>query len=152
MDEAIAQYRKALELRPDYPQAHNNLAGMLLQRGSAAEALQHYQEAVRLNPRYVDAFQNMARAYAAAGQFDEAVRSVQAALALSPPEPVASTLRDQLRAYSSRQRRIVRGVRLQADIQVRLKPTPRTVLIRSITGAYRPPQLFGTCTRPQAWY
>jgi Flp pilus assembly protein TadD len=102
VDEAIAQYRKALELRPDYPQAHNNLAGMLLQRGSVAEALQHYREAVRLNPRYVDAFQNMARAYAAAGQFDEAVRSVQSALALSPPEPVASTLRDQLRAYSSR--------------------------------------------------
>ena len=102
VDEAIAQYRKALELRPDYAQAHNNLAGMLLQRGSVAEALPHYREAVRLNPRYVDAFQNMARAYAAAGQFDEAVASVEAALALAPPEPLASALRDQRRAYKER--------------------------------------------------
>lgn len=102
MDEAIVEYRRALEIRPGYPQAHNNLAGILLQRGNISEALQHYREAVRLDPAYVEAFGNMARAYAAAGQYDEAVKAAQSAVQLAPPEPLASTLRSQLRMYAQR--------------------------------------------------
>ena len=49
------QYREALRLRPDYAQAHNNLSGILLQRGELAEAVSHIAEARRLDPANVEA-------------------------------------------------------------------------------------------------
>ena len=34
LDEAVACYRRALELKPDYAEAHNNLGNALRTRGS----------------------------------------------------------------------------------------------------------------------
>lgn len=53
-------YREALRLRPDYPQAHNNLAVVLKARGEEAAAAEHYREALRLRPDYPEAHYNHA--------------------------------------------------------------------------------------------
>jgi Flp pilus assembly protein TadD len=51
---AIAQFREAVRLAPDNPQAHYHL-GLALQRsGARAEAARHLAEAKRLAP-YLDA-------------------------------------------------------------------------------------------------
>lgn len=49
-DEAVTRFRQALEMAPDFADAHGNLATMLQQRGELDEAIVHFQEAVRLTP------------------------------------------------------------------------------------------------------
>ena len=93
------RYARALDIRPDYPQAHNNLGAILLQRGDVAGALGHDLEAVRADPAYAEAHGNLARAYAAEGRYDEAVAAAEDAVRLAPPEPLASALREQLKLY-----------------------------------------------------
>ena len=48
IEEAIAHFRKALETRPDYLEAHYNLAMVLAGHGKPGEALAHYEKALTL--------------------------------------------------------------------------------------------------------
>ena len=48
VDEAIAHYRKALEINPDYVEAHYNLGNALAGRGQVDEAIAHFQKALDL--------------------------------------------------------------------------------------------------------
>ena len=50
LDEAIAEYREAMRLKPDYPEAHNNLGVTLKDQGKLDEAIAEYREALRLKP------------------------------------------------------------------------------------------------------
>jgi tetratricopeptide (TPR) repeat protein len=49
-DEAVTRFRQAIEMAPDFADAHGNLATVLQQRGDLDEAIVHFQEAVRLAP------------------------------------------------------------------------------------------------------
>jgi len=60
VDDAIAAYRKALELRPNLVAAHNNLGNLLRMKGEWAEAKQHLLRALELQPDYPDAKANLA--------------------------------------------------------------------------------------------
>jgi len=53
-------YRQALRLRPNYPEAHNNLAILLKTIGDISAAAEHYEEALRLWPQYAEAHYNYA--------------------------------------------------------------------------------------------
>lgn len=53
-------YRKALSLRVDFPEAHNNLGAVLRILGEGATAAEHYREALRLRPNYPEAHYNYA--------------------------------------------------------------------------------------------
>jgi serine/threonine protein kinase len=46
-EEAIAEYRKALESRPNFPQAHENLGVALYDLGKAGEAVVEYEIAIK---------------------------------------------------------------------------------------------------------
>ena len=58
LDEEAECYRKAINLRPNYPEAHNNLAILSKEAGQQEAAGRHYQEAVRLWPEYPEAHYN----------------------------------------------------------------------------------------------
>ena len=49
-DEAIAEYREAIRLKPDFAEAHNNLGNALQAKGKLDEAIAEYREAIRLKP------------------------------------------------------------------------------------------------------
>jgi tetratricopeptide (TPR) repeat protein len=55
-------YRRAVEIKPAYAEAHNNLGVMLQAHGHLDEAIEHFREAVRLNPEYVLARENLGAA------------------------------------------------------------------------------------------
>ena len=59
LEEAMASYREALRLKPDYALAHNNLGIALKTQGRLEEATASYREALRLNPKYVEAHSNL---------------------------------------------------------------------------------------------
>src|SRR5438045_1351304 len=51
MEEAIAQYRQALQVDPRFVDAHIDLASALFAKGELEEAKAHYLEATRLDPK-----------------------------------------------------------------------------------------------------
>jgi len=53
-------YQNAIKLRPNYPEAHNNLAILLKTAGEREAAHEHYREALRLWPEYPEAHFNYA--------------------------------------------------------------------------------------------
>jgi Flp pilus assembly protein TadD len=71
--EAIAAYRRSLELDPAQPKAHYNLANALVAQGDAEAALAHYQRALALAPDHEMARMNLANALHELGRADEAI-------------------------------------------------------------------------------
>ena len=55
LDEAVACYRRALKLKPDYAEAHYNLGNALQDQGKLDEAVDCYRRAVELKPDYAEA-------------------------------------------------------------------------------------------------
>jgi len=60
INEAIVAYRKAIELRPDYAQAHNALGTALRSQGNVVEAVAAYRGALELAPDHAEARKNLA--------------------------------------------------------------------------------------------
>ena len=84
LDEAIACYRRAVELKPDYAEAHNNLGVPLKDQGKLDEAVACYRRAVELKPDFAEAHNNLGLAFKDQGKLDEAVACYQRALELKP--------------------------------------------------------------------
>jgi len=58
--QAVAIYQEALKLRPEYPEAHNNLGAVLRRLGRLDEAREHYRLALKYRPDYPQARRNLA--------------------------------------------------------------------------------------------
>jgi len=80
MDEAITQFQQALEIKPDYADAHNNLGNVLLQTGRVDEAIAHFQNALRISPDLAVVHINLGNALMQKGRVDEAIAHYQNAL------------------------------------------------------------------------
>jgi len=55
IDEAINRYRRAIEIRPYYAEAHYNLATAIRSQENIDEAMSHYRQAIRIKPDYAQA-------------------------------------------------------------------------------------------------
>ena len=86
-EDALAEYRKAVEIDPDRFQAHNNLANLMSTMGMRDAALKEYQEALRLNPTAALAHANLGTLLSEMGRFEEAMREYDDAMRLDPEDP-----------------------------------------------------------------
>jgi Tfp pilus assembly protein PilF len=84
MDEAIAHFQKAVEISPNYADAHINLGVVLTQKGQVNEAITHYQKALQERPNFAIAHNNLGNILLQNGQLDEAITHYQKALAIQP--------------------------------------------------------------------
>jgi protein O-mannosyl-transferase len=83
--DAISEYRRTLEIYPNYAEAHNNLGAILLSSDRASEAVAEYQAAVRLDPDYADAHSNLGSALARIpGRLSEAADELETGVRLDP--------------------------------------------------------------------
>src|SRR5918997_4193721 len=57
-DAAIAEYKKVVQLRPDFPQAYNNLGVALKRKGALAEAADNFNKALERKPDFGAALSN----------------------------------------------------------------------------------------------
>ncbi len=85
--EALAEYRKAIDLEPNRFQARNNVANLLASMGLREEAFREYQEALRLNPGAAVAHINFATLLSEMGRFEEAMTEYTKAAQLEPDDP-----------------------------------------------------------------
>jgi tetratricopeptide (TPR) repeat protein len=84
VDEAIAEYKKAIELDPKNAPAHNNLGNALRQKGRLDEAIAEYHKAIRLDPKFALAHDNVGIALTDKGRVDDAIAEFQKAIELDP--------------------------------------------------------------------
>ncbi|ACC72167.1 tetratricopeptide repeat protein [Paraburkholderia phymatum] len=81
---AIAAYRAALSLAPDYAQAHSNLGHTLREAGDPAAAIDSCTVATRLKPDLPQAWTHLGNALLELGSDEGALDSYMKALALQP--------------------------------------------------------------------
>ena len=77
-------YQQALEMRPDYAEAHNNLGVVMRAKGDEGQAAEHYLQAIKVRPWYPEANYNYAVLLHSRGNLKGADDRYQEALRLRP--------------------------------------------------------------------
>ena len=89
VDEATAQYEKALQINPYSDRTHYNLGNILSERGRVDEAIAHYEIALQSNPNYAEAHVNLGIALCRTGRVDEGIIQYREALKINPAFAIA---------------------------------------------------------------
>jgi len=82
--EAIAEYRKALKLRPNFPDITTRLGIAFREIGDLEAATKCFIKAQKINPKYLPAFIHLGIIYYMKGFVDMAIREWKKALAIDP--------------------------------------------------------------------
>jgi predicted O-linked N-acetylglucosamine transferase (SPINDLY family) len=85
-DMAIAAYHQALSIKPDYADAHFNLATAYEALGEHHKALGFYLRAIALHPDHAPALARLGWLYTQRRDYDAAIAAFERALALDPAE------------------------------------------------------------------
>ncbi len=83
-EEAIAEYRKAIKLNPDFAEAHGNLGTALANSGRLDEAVAQFLKALKLKPDNAGINDNLGMAYYQQGKTAAAVVHWREAVRLNP--------------------------------------------------------------------
>src|SRR5918999_225468 len=85
-DAAIAEYKKVVELKPNFPQAYNNLGVALKRKGELAEAADNFNKALERKPDFAAALSNRGWTFAEQNKWSEARRDFEQALKINPQD------------------------------------------------------------------
>jgi Tfp pilus assembly protein PilF len=85
-DAAIAEYRKVVELKPDLPQAYNNLGVAFKRKGDLAAAADNFDKALERKPDFSAALNNRGWTFAEQDRWSEARRDFEQALKINPQD------------------------------------------------------------------
>jgi tetratricopeptide (TPR) repeat protein len=83
LDEAMNEFKKAIELDPESAHAHDNLATVLAEKGRFIDALESYVKAVRLEPQNPNTYHYLA-SFLSSRSFDASVSLYKHTLELDP--------------------------------------------------------------------
>ena len=78
----MAEFNKALEINPNYADAHHNLGRTLAITGQLDQAVPHFERALEINPKFAEAHSELGRLLAVEGQYDQAIPHLKKALAI----------------------------------------------------------------------
>ncbi len=84
VDDVIATFRKAVALRPNFPQAQNALAQILSAKGEHEEAIAVLEDVLEHDPGHREANENYLNVMIDAGRFDEAEAALERWMAVRP--------------------------------------------------------------------
>ena len=82
-DKAVINYKKSIEINPDYAEGHNNLGSALYKLGKFNEAIDSYQRAIKINPEYAEAYNNLGNVYDINEKVDEAILNYKKAIKIN---------------------------------------------------------------------
>lgn len=105
LDNAIKEYRIAIEINPKNPDGHANLGTSYRLKGLLDEAISQYEEVLKLNPQDHFATYHLGNIYSSKGMHVEALKAYKKLLAAAPHDRFAKKLvEDTLRKLSSADR------------------------------------------------
>ena len=81
--EVLAEFRKAVRLRPNFAEAHNNAGLVLAQSDDDTAAIKEFREAIRIRPDYADAHANLG-ATLITTDLEQAIAELEKAVVLQP--------------------------------------------------------------------
>lgn len=84
VDEARRDYERALLIRPDYPEAINNLGATYFAERDYKKAIRLYRNALRLMPNSAVIAANLGTAYFARGKYRQGIAAYRTAFGLDP--------------------------------------------------------------------
>ena len=82
--EAVAAFRKAIDIDPGIPEMHFNLGILLTNLNRTDEAILAYKKTINLRPNFTDAHYNLGFALQSQGKFAQAAESYQKAISQQP--------------------------------------------------------------------
>jgi tetratricopeptide (TPR) repeat protein len=82
--EAIAEYKKAISLNPNYAGAHNRLGVAYQQQGKLDQAIAEHRKAIEINPNEAHAHYYLGDAYLKQGKLNEAAAAFKQATETNP--------------------------------------------------------------------
>lgn len=91
LEAALASFRKAVELTPDYAEAHNNLGLVLSKLGHEKEAVASFEEALRLDPNMGEVYNNLGFLFHTSAHFERAAEMFGKAVETAADSAVAYT-------------------------------------------------------------
>jgi tetratricopeptide (TPR) repeat protein len=84
LEQAVTRYKRALLLKPNYAEAHNNLGVVLATQGRVDDAVARYRRALSLKPDSADAHCNLGAALVTKGTIAEGITHYEHALFVNP--------------------------------------------------------------------
>lgn len=84
VDQAKQDYERALRIRPNYPEAMNNLGTIYYAQKDYKQAEKLYRKALKSMPRSASVYNNLGAAYFAQGKFAKGAQAYQSAFAIDP--------------------------------------------------------------------
>ena len=84
--EAVKSFEKAIQVKPDYAEAHYNYGTALQELGQLVEAVKRFETAIQIKPDFAIAYENRGSALRKLGQLS--------AILYKPALPVSSDLQD----------------------------------------------------------
>ncbi|MFQ5682543.1 MAG: tetratricopeptide repeat protein [Candidatus Binatia bacterium] len=101
---AVEEYSRVVQLRPDSPEAHNNLGVAFKKNGELEKAINSFNRAVKLRTDYGEAWSNRGWVYMQQKKWREARRDFEHALKINPDDEGAlygeSTVLKEVRDYA----------------------------------------------------
>jgi tetratricopeptide (TPR) repeat protein len=83
-NEAVAAYRDAIRIEPDYAEAHFGLGNVLVDLRRLDEAASAYRKAIRIKADYVEALFGLGNVLIELGRLDEAAAAYRNAIRINP--------------------------------------------------------------------
>ncbi len=77
-------YKRAIRLRPSYPEAWNNLGTTFYFRNKAKKSVKYYRKAIQLSPQTASYHMNLGTAFFQRKKMEEAFKEYRVALSLDP--------------------------------------------------------------------
>jgi tetratricopeptide (TPR) repeat protein len=90
IDEAAANYRRALQIKPDYAEAHRNLGNVLAELRLLDDAAASYRRALQFDFDDAETHRNLGNVLIDLGLLDEAVASHRRAVAIKSDDALAN--------------------------------------------------------------
>jgi aldose 1-epimerase len=94
LDQALAEYDKALDLYPRYTEVYYNRGLAYRQKDNLANAVADYSRAIRLDPKYVPAYANRGYVFYKQGRLNRALADFDKILELDPDNANAKESRN----------------------------------------------------------
>jgi tetratricopeptide (TPR) repeat protein len=90
--QAIAEFKQAIDANPEYEEAHRNLARVYFIKKDFEKAAEQYKKVVTLRPSDIDAHVNLALSYLALDKYDDAIQALENAKSETSDESVIKKL------------------------------------------------------------